>query len=129
MTKGGEKAQTVELLHRVEVFRGVIVLAYAIMFNHFHSLIYVPGSEEIGEDGLLRSYALEQDLGKPKIAERILKLLADGPMRPSALQKAVGIRNCTHFDRYYLAPMMGKGIVARTNPAHPQSPQQKYRLA
>ena len=55
MAKGGEKAQTVELLHRVEVFSGVIVLAYAIMFNHFHSLIYVPGSEDIGEDGLLQS--------------------------------------------------------------------------
>ena len=57
MAKGGEKAQTVELLHRVEVFSGVIVLAYAIMSNHFHIfiLIYVPGSEEIGEDGLLRS--------------------------------------------------------------------------
>ena len=55
MAKGGEKVQTVELLHRVEVFSGVIVLAYAIMSNHFHILIYVPGSEEIGEDGLLRS--------------------------------------------------------------------------
>ena len=122
MTKGGEKAQTVELLCQVKLFSGVIVLAYAIMSSHFHSLIYVPGSEEIGEDGLLQSYALEQDLGKPKIAERILKLLADGPMRPSALRKAVGIRNCTHFNRYHLAPMMEKGIVARTDQAHPQSP-------
>ena len=73
-----------------------------------------------------KPYAVELDRGNPRIAERILKLLADGPMRPSALRKAVGIRNCTHFNRYYLAPMMEKGIVARTDQAHPQSPQQKY---
>ena len=50
-------------------------------------------------------------------------------MRPSALRKAVGIRNSTHFNRYYLTTMIVKGLVERTDPAHPQSPQQKYRLA
>ena len=124
-----EKARAVELLRREEAFSGVIVLAYAIMSNRFHIFIYVPEPEEIDDDEFLQSYALELDLGNPRIAERILELLADGPMRPSALRKAVGMRNCTHFNRYYLAPMMEKGIVARTESAHPQSPQQKYRLA
>ena len=31
-----EKTRAVELLRRVEEFSGVIVLAYAIMSNHFH---------------------------------------------------------------------------------------------
>ena len=35
----GEKTRAVELLRRVEEFSGVIVLAYAIMLNHFHIFI------------------------------------------------------------------------------------------
>ena len=40
-----EKTRAVELLRRVEEFSGVIVLAYAIMSNHFHFFIYVPEPE------------------------------------------------------------------------------------
>ena len=75
-----------------------------------------------------KGFSVELGRGDPAVAERILELLADGPMRPSALRKAVGIRNCTHFNRYYLSPMLSKGLVERTDPANPQSPQQKYRL-
>ena len=73
-------------------------------------------------------FSVELERGDPSVAERILELLAAGPMRSSALRKAVGIRNCTHFNRYYLAPLIAKGLVGRTDPAHLQSPQQKYRL-
>ena len=45
------------------------------------------------------------------------------------LRKAVGIRNSTHFNRYYLSPLLEKGVIARTDPDHPQSPQQRYCLA
>ena len=75
-----------------------------------------------------KGYSVELERGNSAVAERILELLADGPMRPSSLRKAVGIRNCTHFNRYYLTPLIAKGLVGRTDPAHPQSPQQKYRL-
>ena len=44
------------------------------------------------------------------------------------LRKAVGIRNSTHFNRYYLSPLLEKGVIARTDPDHPQSPQQRYCL-
>ena len=37
-----EKSRAVELLRRVEEFCGVMVLAYAIMSNHFHIFICVP---------------------------------------------------------------------------------------
>ena len=40
---------------------------------------------------------------------RILELLAGGPMRPSALREAVGIKSAIHFSRYYLTPLMEKG--------------------
>ena len=66
--------------------------------------------------------------GSDKVAYDILKQLADGPMRPSALRKAVGIRSSIHFNRYYLSPLLERGIIARTDPDHPQSPQQRYCL-
>ena len=77
-----------------------------------------------------KGFSVKLERGDPAVAERILELLAeDGPMRPSALRKAVGIRNSTHFNRYYLSPLLERGIIVRTDPDHPQSPQQRYRLA
>ena len=73
-----------------------------------------------------KRFPVELERGNLAVAERILELLADGPMRPSALRKAVGIRGSTHFNRYYLSPLLGKGLIVRTDPDHPQSPQQRY---
>ena len=33
-----------------------------------------------------------------------------------------------HFNRYYLSPLLEKGVIARTDTDHPQSPQQRYCL-
>ena len=49
-----EKTRAVGLLRRVEEFCGVMVLAYAIMSNHFHIFIYVPEPEDIGDEEILR---------------------------------------------------------------------------
>ena len=76
-----------------------------------------------------KTRAVKRERGNPAIAKRILELLADGPMRPSALRKAVGIRSSIHFNRYYLSPLLERGSIARTDSEHPQSPQQRYRLA
>ena len=67
--------------------------------------------------------------GSERTAKRILELLADGPVRPSALRKAVGIRSPIHFSRYYLTPLMEKGMIERTDPDSPKSPRQEYKLA
>ena len=56
-------------------------------------------------------------------------LRTDGPMRPSALREAVGIGSRIHFSRYYMTPLLEKGLVARTYPRNPASPMQKYKLA
>ena len=53
----------------------------------------------------------------------------DGPMRPSALREAVGIKSPIHFSRYYLRPLMEKGMIERTDPDSPKSPRQEYKLA
>ena len=50
------------------------------------------------------------------------------------MRKARFIENCRryrlissiHFNRYYLSPLLGKGLIVRTDPDHPQSPQQRY---
>ena len=76
-----------------------------------------------------RKHGVELERGRPEIVERILKLLESGPLRSSAIRKAVGICSGIHLSRYYLTPMMEKGLIKRTDPDHPQSPQQRYRLA
>ena len=75
-----------------------------------------------------RKHGVELERGRPEIVERILKLLESGPLRSSALRKAVGICSSIHFNRYYLSPLLERGIIARTDPDHPQSPQQRYCL-
>ena len=53
------------------------------------------------------------------------------------MRKARFIENCRcyhligsiHFNRNYLSPLLGKGLIVRTDPDHPQSPQQRYCLA
>ena len=67
--------------------------------------------------------------GSEKTAKRVLELLAEGPLRPSELRAAVGIKSPIHFSRYYLTPLMERGLVERTEPDNPMSPQQAYRLA
>ena len=67
--------------------------------------------------------------GSEKTARRILELLAGGPMSPSALREALGIKSRIHFSRYYMTPLMEKGLVERTDPENPMSPRQEYKLA
>ena len=50
-------------------------------------------------------------------------------MQPSALREAVGIKSPIHFSRYYLRPLMEKGMIERTDPDSPKSPRQEYKLA
>jgi len=49
-------------------------------------------------------------------------------MSPSELREAVGIKSRIHFSRYYMTPLMEKGLVERTDPDSPKSPRQEYKL-
>ena len=73
----------------------------------------------------VRMITLEK--GDADVAERILELLSGGPMKPATLREAVGIKRRDHFNEYYIAPMLERGLIKRTDPEHPQSPQQMYR--
>lgn len=52
----GEKEYLRELIWRVAAFSGVEVLTYCVMSNHFHVLVFVPASQEVGDDELLRRF-------------------------------------------------------------------------
>ena len=44
------------------------------------------------------------------------------PMKPAARREALVIKHRNHDSEYYIAPMLEKGLIERTNPGHPQSP-------
>ena len=60
-----------------------------------------------------RPFALKLERGNLAVVEWILELLSDGPMKPSALREAVGIRSRIHFNRYYLVPLLEKVHIVR----------------
>ena len=191
-----EKTRAVELLRRVEEFRGVIVLAYAIMSNHFHIFIYVPEPEDIGDEEILRrmwnssefmrtykqhftmSFNARRDhhgtmwesryrvrvkdpaecgmmlaesghvdanpvnagietpgyipqviaKGDNVRAVRLMQLLQWEPKSPAYLRTTPGITSREYFTKAYLRPLMETGLIKRSDPGHPNSPQQKYAL-
>ena len=70
-----EKTRAVELLRRVEEFCGVMVLAYAIMSNHFHIFIYVPEPEELDDGEILRRInALYRDASLSQVLSKWKRL-------------------------------------------------------
>ena len=72
------------------------------------NVIIISGSPRVGGNMPMPWPA---DQKGPEIVERILKLLESGPLRSSAIRKAVGIGSGIHLSRYYLTPMMEKGRI------------------
>ena len=75
--------------------------------------IIISGSPRVGGNTPMPWPA---DQKGPEIVERILKLLESGPLRSSAIRKAVGICSGIHLSRYYLTPMMEKGRIFVSHP-------------
>ena len=48
-----ERSRFVDLLKRVAAFSGVRILAYCVMTNHVHILIFIPEPEELTDDEIL----------------------------------------------------------------------------
>ena len=104
-----------------------------IRYNAEHGYFWTPGP-----DGTFDGKVDFDEDGYPRWKNRnyhFVQLLdtTKGNRPPSTYctmsrRKAVGIRNSTHFNRYYLSPLLERGIIARTDPDHPQSPQQRYCL-
>ena len=55
-------------------------------------------------------------------------VIRDSPEKSmrEAMSEILAAREAERADRYYLAPMLEKGLVVRTDPQHPNSPHQEY---
>lgn len=59
---------------------------------------------------------------------QVLRALANGPLRPSDIQKAVALKHRPTFRANYLYPTLDHGLIEMTIPETPTSRLQKYRL-
>lgn len=62
--------------------------------------------------------------------EQVVKILqaAVDPVDRDLLQQASSLRNREHFRKAYLDPLISAGLIERTIPDKPTSPNQRYRL-
>ena len=61
-------------------------------------------------------------------AVRLMQLLQWEPKSPAYLRTTLGIASREYFTKAYLRPLMETGLIERSDPVHPNSPQQKYVL-
>ncbi len=67
--------------------------------------------------------------GSNKVALDLLRLLADGPMRPAKLRAALGISSANFFTARYLTPLANAGYIAVDGGERNRySPDKRYRL-
>jgi len=66
--------------------------------------------------------------GSDKVAFDLLRLLSEGEMRPSDLRERLGVASRSYFTLRYLSPLVASGYVEMTDPSHPRSSAQSYRL-
>ena len=59
--------------------------------------------------------------------ERIMLVFCESPRDRASIQARLGLKDPRNFRENYLYPMLQRGLVAMTDPEHPNSPQQKYR--
>lgn len=71
---------------------------------------------------------IELERGDSSVAIKVLSFLADGPRTSAAIRAAVGVKSGDYFNRFYLRPLLERGLIVRTIPDMPQSPNQMYRL-
>lgn len=67
--------------------------------------------------------------GDVRVAMKILELLDQGPQTSKELREALGLRNSTYLNEFYLKPLLAQGRIVRTKPNSPRSPAQKYAKA
>ena len=61
-------------------------------------------------------------------AVRLMQLLQWEPKSPAYLRTTLGIASREYLTKAYLRPLVEAGLIARSDPGHPNSPQQKYAL-
>jgi hypothetical protein len=59
---------------------------------------------------------------------RMLEAVGKQAYKSAVLQRAMGLQSLDHFRRAYRSPLITADWLAMTDPANPNSPQQRYRL-
>ncbi len=111
-----ERTRLVDFVRRVAEFSGVKLLAYSVMSNHFHVFVYIGRPEPLSDAEIVRRISALYWRGRTSVrtgAARHLRL---------------GLRRREYFTKAYLRPLMETGLIERSDPGHPNSPQQKYVL-
>ena len=116
-----ERGRFVERMWRIAYFSCVEVLAYCVMSNHFHILVYVPHPIELNDEEVL---SRENN----RIARDILVILTKGPNRPAELRKELGVNSANYFTSRYLTPMLEDGFIEREKGVDKCSSQVRYMI-
>ncbi len=64
----------IEMIRRAADFCGIQLVAWCIMTNHFHLLVYLPEREQLSEDEILRRYGVLK--GKSRLSQLVAELKA-----------------------------------------------------
>ena len=120
-----ERTRFVELLKRVAAFSGVKLLAYCVMTNHVHILVFVPEAEELSDDKVLsRMRILYRD-------SRFAELRREWDERLKLGRTAAFLRfrsTWTYFTFKYLSPLVAGGYIAPVGKGSPSSSRRTYKL-
>ena len=91
----------------------------AALFSSRRSIfIFVPEPEDLGDEKARHGYAFMYGNADD------WDVIRDS--HEKSMREAIGTKNRIHFNWYYLAPMLEKGLVVRTDPEHPNWTHQEY---
>ena len=100
-----ERDRFIDVMKRSAAFSGIRLLAWCVMTNHVHILVYVPEPEKLSDADLQR-----------------------GSMRPVELCDMLGIASSSYFTLHYLSPLAKAGFVALVDGGNKSSCRSAYRL-
>ena len=73
-------------------------------------------------------FSLDPEAQPPSKTSQLLALLPAGAeLSAAALRERLGLKHRSHFRARYLKPALQTGVIERTRPNIPSSPQQRYR--
>lgn len=123
-----------DLLHPLGLGSGVpralaewprIDLVDDVTGNQFSAVIQCPEAEWSAPGQDITPQATDP-VTDPVIA--LLRVLVDGPLPPSIIQKTLGLKHRPTFRENYLYRALEAGLIEMTIPEIPSSRLQKYRL-
>ncbi|MBC2600834.1 transposase [Puniceicoccus vermicola] len=87
-----EKEQLRKMIHQVAEFSGIRVITYAVMKNHFHLMVEVPGEAEVTDAEIVRRYRAlypKPTPWQPMRAEVLEKILREDPVEAEPLRRSL----------------------------------------